>query len=426
VSGLSALSDPRDHPSDRKVEDGGELEIPLIVAGYGHDGAGPVLHQHVIRDPDWDALSGSGVLAVSSGEDPGLGLVRLLPRDHIHPGHAVAVRFHSVPLFRGGDRVHERMFRREHHVGGPEDGVGSGREHLDGTLPRADGETQDGPLTPTDPVLLRLPGRVGPVQRLEVLEKPGGIVRNPEEPLGDAPLLHRGVAPFTEAGHHLFVGQHRHAGGAPVHGCLLPFRDPGLEELQEEPLGPAVVFRRGRIDRMAPVEHSPHATKLAGEIGDVPGDQVHGVDPHLQREVLRVDSERVETDRLEDLLPEKALKASVHVRTCEGVDVADVQPLRRRVGEHHQVVVGSFRGAQRLGGESVRPSFLPRTLPLRLDLPGAVPVAFLVGHVRNCPIGGAETGRTRSVERARNHTCSNGKSEVNPGAYGDQEDSFSP
>ena len=55
----------------------------------------------------------------------------------------------------------------------------------------------------------------------------------------------------------------------------------------------------------------------------------------LQGEVLGVDPEGIEADRLEDLLPGEALEAPVHVRAREGKDVAHMEPLGGGVGEHH-------------------------------------------------------------------------------------------
>ena len=47
----------RDHLDDRQAVLRGELEVALVVRRHGHDGAGAVGHQHVVRDPDGDLLA---------------------------------------------------------------------------------------------------------------------------------------------------------------------------------------------------------------------------------------------------------------------------------------------------------------------------------------------------------------------------------
>ena len=63
-----------------------------------------------------------------------------------------------------------------------------------------------------------------------------------------------------------------------------------------------------------------------------------GMRADLEREVLGVDAERVEAERLEDRVPLQPLESSIDVVAREREEVADVQPLRRRIREHHQGV----------------------------------------------------------------------------------------
>ena len=86
----------------------------------------------------------------------------------------------------------------------------------------------------------------------------------------------------------------------------------------------------------------------------------------LQGEVLGVDPERIEADRLEDLLTGEALEASVHVRARERKDVAHVEPLGGGVGEHHQLVVAVLGGLEGVAGEAVSAPLIPSALPLSL------------------------------------------------------------
>ena len=65
----------RDHRHDGQAELAGEVKVALVVRGHGHDRAGAVAHQHVVGDPDRDALAVDRVDGVGAGEDAGLFLV---------------------------------------------------------------------------------------------------------------------------------------------------------------------------------------------------------------------------------------------------------------------------------------------------------------------------------------------------------------
>jgi hypothetical protein len=233
-------------------------------------------------------------------------------------------------------------------------------------------EPQLRPLAPADPVGLGLTGGIRPVDPLEVLEQPLRVRGDAEEPLGDPALLDGRVAALAPALDDLLVGQHGLAGRAPVDRRFLPLGQTRLVQLQEDPLRPLVVGRVGGIDRVRPIEHPADAAELAREVLDVLRDEVHRMDPHLEREVLGVDPEGVEAHRLENVLPAHALVAPVDVRARERIDVPDVQPLRGRVGEHHQVVVGIPSFAQLGERETVGAPLFPALLPLPLDLLGGV------------------------------------------------------
>ncbi len=339
--GVGVFAFPGHDSRDRQAEFLRELEVPLVVARYGHDGARAVVHQHVVRDPDRDRLPGGRVPAVPPGEHAGLGLVRLLAGHEISGRGFLPVRLHRFPLLIRHKQIHGWMLGCQHHEGGAEDRVGARGEHPDGVrlvpgsyrlrvhglgtgLAGNQRESQLRPLAPPDPVPLRLGGGLGPVDPVQVVQEALGVLRNGEEPLGDLPLLHGCVTPLTEPSHHLLVGQDGHAGGTPVHRCFLSLRQTGLEELKEDPLGPAIVRRIRGVYGVIPVEHPADPAKLASEVRHVLRNKVHGVDPHLQREVLGVDSERVEADGLEDVLSPQPLVAAVHVRAGEGVDVPHV------------------------------------------------------------------------------------------------------
>jgi hypothetical protein len=60
----------RDHVADRQVELLRELVVALVVGGHGHDRAGAVAGQHVVGDPDRDALAVDRVDRVAPMKTP--------------------------------------------------------------------------------------------------------------------------------------------------------------------------------------------------------------------------------------------------------------------------------------------------------------------------------------------------------------------
>src|SRR5471032_737877 len=62
----------RDDDAHRKVEGAGEIEVALVVRGYGHDRTCAVIGEHVVGSPDGNAFAVDGVDRVAAEEDTGL------------------------------------------------------------------------------------------------------------------------------------------------------------------------------------------------------------------------------------------------------------------------------------------------------------------------------------------------------------------
>ena len=229
------------------------------------------------------------------------------------------------------------MFRRKHHVRGTEQRVGARREHAHGCIGSGHREVDLRAVAAADPVRLRLSRGVGPVERLDVVEQARRVLADLEVPLRQTSLLHDRIAAFAQTRDDLLVREHRLARRAPVHRAVAALHESAVVQLQEDPLRPLVVLGRGRIDGVVPVEHAADALQLPREVRDVARNQVVRIRLHLQRIVFRVDAERVETDRFEHRFAAQAPVAAVHVGAGERIDVADVQPFRGRIREHHQV-----------------------------------------------------------------------------------------
>ena len=370
------------------------------MAGNGHDGPGSIFEENVVCDPDRNGLTRGRVQTTRPGEDPGLGLVVLLPSHQVHLGCRSLVGLHLFFFVRGGDLANQGVLRRQDHIGGPEHRVRPGGEDGNGgaVCSRQNREGQRGSLTPADPVFLRLQGGFRPIDGLQIVQEPLGVIGDPEEPLGYVSLFHGGVAPLAKPTDHLFIGQNRHAGGAPVDWCLLPFSQSSLEELEEDPLGPTVVFRVRGVDRVLPVEHSADLPKLPREIGHILGRQIHWIDALLQSKIFGVNPKGVEPDGLKDRFSRQSLVASVDIGAGEGVDIPNVEPLSGGVGEHHEIIIGFLRIHERLRREAVRSLFVPGFLPLFFYGPWGVPVRLVRFHHVPCLVF-----RRRAVPR-RPHT----------------------
>ena len=61
----------RDYLDDGEVELLREIPIPIVVGGDRHDGPGPVGDEHVVGDPDGDAIAAQGVDRVCAGKYAG-------------------------------------------------------------------------------------------------------------------------------------------------------------------------------------------------------------------------------------------------------------------------------------------------------------------------------------------------------------------
>ncbi len=339
-----------------------------------HDRARPVAGQHVVGDPDRDP--GAVHRVDRRRADRHAGLLAL-------GGEALDLRRRAgschvcldlgAPVRRGqpGD---ERVLRRQHHERRPEQRVGSRREDAQVVAARLvvvgrGGEDDLGALGPTDPVRLHDPDGFGPVEAVEV-EELVGVLRDPQEPLGQVALLDlRAAAPAAPLDTlDLLPGQGAVV-GAPVDRRRGAVGQPPLQEAQEQPLVPAVVRRVAGDDLRRPVERRPHAPKLAAHVVDVLVGPGCRVDLLLDRGVLGRQAEGVEAHREEHVVAPHPVIAGDRVGRRLDVPVPDVEIPRRVVVHGQQVVLGPGRVSE------VRPiqvELCPARLPARLDRRGVV------------------------------------------------------
>ena len=228
-----------DHLPDGQVEMAGEGKVAAVVGGHGHDGAGAVVAQHIVADPDGDAFLGDGVDGERAREDAAHLLDLRLPFTFgavLGPGD---IGLHGLLLLRSGNRGNHLVFRTEHHERDAENGVGASGENLEGALTLdpfdmashvdflpielsflGQREPDCGTFAAPDPVALDFLKGVGPIDGVEAIEQTFGVSGDAQDPLPHQLAFHRKAAANGETVHHFIVGEHRAEFRAPVHPCV--------------------------------------------------------------------------------------------------------------------------------------------------------------------------------------------------------------
>ncbi len=236
-----------DRVDDRQAELRGEIVIALVAARYRHDGAGAVVHKHVVGGEQRQPGSGDRVGGVQAGEQTGL-LPRLV--------HAVlgglgfgreTVRLHglhrggvaALPVLRsvvgpcGRNVLQQLVFRGDDGERGAEQGIGTRRVdfHVLDAARGLDLEVDGGSMRFADPVALHEFDLLGPVDAIEVFDQTVSVCGDAHGPLAQLALEHREVAAFGLAlGGDLLVGEHGAQSRAPVHRGLGDVRQTELVE----------------------------------------------------------------------------------------------------------------------------------------------------------------------------------------------------
>ena len=129
-------------------------------------------------------------------------------------------------------------------------------------------EVNLGSLGAADPVALHRLYVLGPVERPEIVEQALRVVGDLEKPLLELADFDLVTAALAATVDHLLIGEDGLVVGAPVDRGLAAVGEAGLEELDEDPLRPAVVARVGGRELARPVDRDPPVAELALEGGD--------------------------------------------------------------------------------------------------------------------------------------------------------------
>ena len=235
----------------------------------------------------------------------------------------------------------------------------------------------------------------GQIDRVEVVEQAVGVVGDPEEPLLELARPRPGCR-SARSGRRSTCSLASTVGvlGAPLHRRLGAVGEAALEQLEEDPLGPAVV--RGLVggELAASSRSRCPSAGTAAEGGDrAARSRRRGVLAGLDRVVLGRQAEGVVAHRVDDL--EAVAAPVVGDRVADRVDLqmADVG-LARRVGQHLQHVALRLVRVVEAGLAGVRAP--PRCAPRSQT--ACQRRSISLGSYRS--IGGDFTSRTRAYIRA--------------------------
>src|SRR6185437_13387620 len=206
----------------------GEVIVPLIMSGHGHDGAGAVIHEDVVGYPDWHFLLVEGVDGVALKKDAVLLYGLHLPR--LFGASLFAEHFFNLCMkaaIVANQISHNRMLWSKLDGGGAKDRVNAGRENLNlftgGTNWAIDSEIHQRTFTAANPVALHGLYFVRPAfEFVEALKQFFRVGGGAHEPLLKFALLHRRFfMPPAIPSYYLLVGKHGGALRTPVHLAVL-------------------------------------------------------------------------------------------------------------------------------------------------------------------------------------------------------------
>ena len=251
---------------------------------------------------------------------------------------------HRGLVLRPRDQLRDqRMLGRHDEERRAEERVGPGREDGQRLVQVALVEQHLGALGAADPVALHRQHALGPVlQQLHVVQQALGVVGDLEVPLRQDAALDQRAAALAVAVDDLLVGEHRLVDRAPVDGRLVLVGQAALEQLQEDPLRPAVVLGLGGRQLARPVDRPAHALHLLADRGDVLVRDVARVPALADRGVLGRQAERVVAHRVQHAQAVAAALMAERVADRVVLDVPHVQ-IARGVRQHLEHVLQCAR-----------------------------------------------------------------------------------
>ena len=209
---------------------------------YGHHRTGTEFHQHEVGNPDGYGFAGQRVNGHQTG-----GHAFLLGGGQIRLGGAAAVALINKGgqgRIVGGGFFGQWVAGGHGHVADAHHCIGARGINFQPIVTALQAEGHLHATGFTDPVALHGFHLFRPaIQLVEVVQQFFGIVGNADKPLRNFFTLNHGVAAPAAAVDDLFVSQYGLVMRAPVHRRDFFVGQTLVDQLGEEPLFPAVVFR---------------------------------------------------------------------------------------------------------------------------------------------------------------------------------------
>ena len=338
-----------------------EHPVTLVTRRYAHDGAGTIIVEDVVGDPNLDALARQRMDAVDAGIHADFFRFRARPFD------IAGIAYFFAECFQFGflgivfqNLVDQRMFRRQDDESDTVNRVRTRR--VDGYffLQAGNVEAEFQAFTAADPVLLHSLDAFRPArQEFQIVEQAVCVVGDFEEPLFQVLFDDRCVAAPAFAFDDLFVGQYGVAFFAPVDFSFFAVSQAAFVEQFKDPLRPFIVFFVARSDFAVPVIRQAQGFLLACHVFNI------AVCPFCRRDIV-FDScvfcrhtESIIAHRMQDVIAAHAAITGNDVTNRVIADMTHVQ-VTRRIREHFQYVV---RRLAVVFGAAVAFTFFPYVLP---------------------------------------------------------------
>ena len=241
-------------------------------------------------------------------------------------------------------------------------------------------EVNQGSRGLADPVALHLLDALGPVELVEVLEQPLGVLGDLQHPLAHRTPDDGMVAALRAAVNDLLVRKHRAERGAPVDRNLRNVRESLLVELLEYPLRPLVVLRVRRVDLAVPVVAEAERPDLLAEAVHVLLRGDGGMRAGLDRVLLGREAEGVPSHGMQDLEALHALVAAEHVGRGVPLGMPYMQTSPGWIREHVEAVklrLLAARSLRRLESLVLQPVLLPFSLNGNVIVVHLRPLSYL-------------------------------------------------
>ena len=333
---------------------------------YGHDSAGAVFVENIVRDPDRHALAGQRVDGIAAGEHAEFRCIFRGADDVVFISHLFD-EFFEFCLFRviRDEFFDKRVFRSEDHVGDAVDGIDTGGIDRDLVIRAFDFEGELGAGGAADPVSLHGLYAFRPAWHMvEICKETVCIVSDLQEPLREVFLDDFTLAAPAATFFDLFIRQNGVAAFAPVDFRFFLVSEASLVENLEEFLGVLVVVFAAGQDFSVPVIGQAEFFLLTGHVVDVGIGPFRRRNAVLDRRIFGWHAEGIEAHRMDDIEALHRLETGNDVTDGVVSDMTHVE-VARRVREHFQYIV--FLSAR------VRMSFkcfgvLPDFLPFLFDL----------------------------------------------------------